>query len=267
VEARDFALGILQRPEIEWKLRPAPDGLTDLHPGPALRIESPARPPGLEIRSSSEAKVPPREGMSDPAQRPRILHALANHELQAVELFAWALLAFPQAPSDFRGGLLRILADEQRHTRWYLERLSAWGVRLGDHPVTGYFWSKAPALTTPIRFACAMGLTFENANLDHTLDYAEAARAAGDGETARLLQAVHADEVGHVRFGREWLARWKEPGQSLAAAYAANVAWPLRAALARGKRFHAGPRREAGLDDEFIRAIAEARREDVEEVD
>jgi IS4 transposase len=27
--------------------------------------------------------------MRDPAQRARILHALANHELQAAELFAW----------------------------------------------------------------------------------------------------------------------------------------------------------------------------------
>jgi len=30
-------------------------------------------------------------------QRALILHALANHELQAIELFAWALLAFTDA--------------------------------------------------------------------------------------------------------------------------------------------------------------------------
>ena len=267
MEARDFALEVIRTAELERKLRPPPAGLTDLRPGPALRLDGPGRSADLAIRSSSEAKVPPREGMADAAQRPRILHALANHELQAVELFAWALLAFPDAPAEFRAGLLGILADEQRHTRWYLERLAGWGTRLGDHPVTGYFWSKAPALTTPLRFVCAMGLTFENANLDHTLDYAGAARAAGDGDTARLLEAVHADEVGHVRFGRLWLERWKEPGQSMTAAYAANVTWPLRPALARGKGFHAGPRRDAGLDEDFIRVIAEARREEAGSVD
>jgi uncharacterized ferritin-like protein (DUF455 family) len=262
MEARDFALEVLEATDLERKLRPAPAGLTDLRPGPVLRVDGPGRSSGLAIRSSSEAKVPPREGMADAKQRPRIIHALANHELQAVELFAWALLAFPDAPRDYRAGLLAILADEQRHTRWYLERLAGWGTHLGDHAVTGYFWSKAPSLTTPLRFVCAMSLTFENANLDHTLDYAEAARVAGDEDTARLLEAVHADEVGHVRFGRLWLERWREPGQSMAAAYAANVTWPIRAALARGKEFHAGPRRDAGLEDEFIRVIAEARRED-----
>jgi uncharacterized ferritin-like protein (DUF455 family) len=266
VEARDFALGVLRSPDLDRKLAPAPAGLTDLGPGPALRVEAPARPPSLAIRPSVEARVPPREGMADPAQRPRIIHALANHELQAVELFAWALLAFPDAPAEFRSGILRLLDDEQRHTRWYIERLAAWGTRFGDHPVSGYFWSKVATFTTPLRFVCAMGLTFENANLDHTLEYAEAARAAGDEETARLLEAVHADEVGHVRFGRVWLGRWKESGESVAAAYAANVSWPLRAALARGKVFHAGPRREAGLDEELIRLLEEARREDAGDV-
>ena len=64
--------------------------------------------------------MPPIAGMRDPAQRARILHALANHELQAIELFAWALLAFPDAPLAFRRGLVAILADEQRHLALYM---------------------------------------------------------------------------------------------------------------------------------------------------
>ena len=204
--------------------------------------------------------MPPLEGMADPRQRPRILHALANHELQAVELFAWALLAFPDAPREFRAGLLSLIGDEQRHTRAYAERLAEWGVRLGDHPVTGYFWSKVPGLTTPLRFVCAMGLTFENANLDHCADYAAAARAAGDLRTAELLDRVAADEVEHVRFGVRWLEAWRDEGRSQLETYSRNVDWPLRPALARGKTFHLEPRERAGLDPEFIRALSEADR-------
>jgi len=75
---------------------------------------------------------PPIAGMADPTQRARILHALANHELQAIELFAWAVLAFPAAPLAFRRGLVAILADEQRHFRLYEARLAAYAI-----PFTG----------------------------------------------------------------------------------------------------------------------------------
>jgi uncharacterized ferritin-like protein (DUF455 family) len=210
---------------------------------------------------AAAAKVPSRKGMADPAQRVRILHALANHELQAVELFAWALLAFPEAEPDFRLGLARQVAEEQRHCRLYMARLADLGATLGDHPVSGYFWSKVKDFTTPLRFVCGMSLTFENANLDHTLEYAGAARAAGDAKTAALLGAIHEDEVAHVRFGLEWLGRWKAPGRSLAEEYSAGVTWPLRAALARGRVFHADGRRRAGLDEDFIRLLAGADRE------
>src|SRR6478609_10306896 len=98
MEVRDFALTVVSTGDLGIKLAPAPAWLTDEEPGPPLRIARPGRPPGLEFERRIE--VPPIEGMPDPAQRPRILHALANHELQAAELFAWALLAFPDTPRD-----------------------------------------------------------------------------------------------------------------------------------------------------------------------
>ena len=120
IELDDFALEILRTPDIERKLEPAPAGLTDLRPGPVLRIEAPARAPGLAIRSSVEAKVPPREGMADPAQRPRIIHALANHELQAVELFALGSLAaaldWTPAQAE-RAGATAVLKDRAAEIR------------------------------------------------------------------------------------------------------------------------------------------------------
>jgi uncharacterized ferritin-like protein (DUF455 family) len=260
METRDFALRIVTGDTLASKLRAAPRELTDRDPGPSLRLVRPGRPASLAIVPSSRAKVPSIEGMADPAQRVRILHALANHELQAVELFAWALLAFAGAPPEFRAGLVQLVAEEQRHCRMYIARLRDFGATLGDHSVSGYFWSKVRTLTTPLRFVCAMGLTFENANLDHAAEYAAAARAAGDRKTAALLDLVGDEEVGHVRFGWRWLAEWKEPGQSMWNAYAANVTWPLRAALARGRVFHAERRAAAGLDAEFIRLLASADR-------
>lgn len=257
MEIRDFALTVVQTEDLDVKLAPPPEELTDESPGPAYRAEGPGRPSWL--RFSTRIGVPPAEGMPDPAQRPRILHALANHELQAAELFAWALLAFPDAPPGFRRGLLKILDDEQRHTRMYIARVEATGGRFGDWPVSGYFWSKVPDITTPLRFLCAMSLTFENANLDHTEEYAEAARRAGDLKTAAVIEQVQRDEIEHVRFGWEWLQVLKQEDESAWDAFRANLTWPLRPVKAKGGRiFNREGRAAAGLDQEFIRKLEES---------
>lgn len=258
MELRDFALRVVTSQSLDEKLAPAPEDLIDERPGPALRLRRPGRPPGLAIRPASQVKVPPLEGMADPDQRGRIVHALANHELQAAELFAWALLAFPEAPPDFRRGLLSILGDEQRHTRMYVARAEALGVAFGDLPVTGYFWGKVPSIRSPLDFVCAMSLTFENANLDHTTEYAEAARAAGDERTAAVVDRVYRDEVEHVRFGWAWLERFRGDDETPWDAFRTSLTWPLRPAKARGARFHREGREAAGLDAEFIRGLEES---------
>ncbi len=259
MEYRDLAHNILRSASLEVKLAPPAGRLTDETPGPPLRWPAPARPADLRVAAAGEVKVPAIDGMADPAQRPRILHALANHELQAAELFAWALLAFPGAPAEFRRGLVEILQDEQRHTRMYIARLEASGASFGDYPVSGYFWSKVDAITSPLRFVCAMSLTFENANLDHTVDYAEAARRAGDLKTAAVIERVHRDEIEHVRFGWRWLRRLKREDQSMWEAFRANLAWPLRPAKAKGRSFDRRGREAAELDADFIRRLEASR--------
>jgi uncharacterized ferritin-like protein (DUF455 family) len=251
--ARAFAEQIVTSTTLAGKLAPPPElGDAAFEPaGPALRIAAPGRPASLSIVPGRQTRVPPLAGMRDPSQRARILHALANHELQAIELFAWGVLAFPDAPIAFRRGLLAILADEQRHLGLYLARLTAHGVAFGDQPVTGHFWNKLDHLTGPCEFVCAMNLTFENANLDFAGDYARAARAAGDDATAAALEQVHADEIRHVHFGWIWLRRLTGDGDAWAA-YLAHVRPPLGPARARGARFDREARQRAGLDEAFI---------------
>jgi uncharacterized ferritin-like protein (DUF455 family) len=262
VELSTFALRVVTTPDLAVKLAPPEAPLTDEAPGPPRRLDAPARPPGLEIRPGREVKVPPLEGMGDPHQRARILHALANHELQAAELFAWALLAFADAPADFRAGLARILDDEQRHTRMYIARIEACGQRFGDFPVSGYFWNKVDEIRTPLHFVSAMSLTFENANLDHTVDTAAAARDAGDEKTARVIEAIGRDEEDHVRFGWTWLQRFQAPDADPWETWTAHLAWPLRPIRARGKTFNIEGRRRAGLDEAFIERLRRAEPEE-----
>ena len=123
MEIRAYCLQLLEADTLEGKLRPPPADLTDEQPGPALRIRGPIRPATLRHDPLRKVKVPPLSGMADPEQRARIIHSLANHELQAAELFAWALLLFPDMPASFRQGCVGILREEQEHCGLYIERL------------------------------------------------------------------------------------------------------------------------------------------------
>lgn len=252
MELRAFAESLLAAETLADKLRPPPADLADEAPGAATRVARPTRPADLAIRVGGDVRVPPASAWPDVVQRVRILHALANHELQAAELFAWALLAFPDADAATRRGWLRILADEQRHCALYVARLFAYGRYFGSFPVSGHFWRKTRDMTTPLRFVCAMGMTFENANLDFCGDYVAAAGQAGDLESARVLRIVHDEEVHHVRFAWECLVRMKQPDQSAWDAYVANVAPPHGPRRARGATFDRKAREAAGFDEEFI---------------
>jgi uncharacterized ferritin-like protein (DUF455 family) len=255
VQLRDLARAIVEGETLEAKLERMPARAPDDARGPAVRLAVPGRPPRLSIAPARDVRVPPLAGMADPRQRARILHALANHELQAAELFAWGLLAFPDSPAAFRRGLAAICGEEQLHFELYAERLRALGHQFGDFPVTGHFWNHLDQLTCPVAFICVMGLTFESANLDFAQDYARAAREAGDPDTAAVLDRVHADELGHVRVAWRWLERWRGD-QPAWAIYTASLAPPLGPARARGRTLYSESRRAAGFDEEFIDRLA-----------
>ncbi len=259
VQLREYAESIIAATTLAGKLAPPPADLVDTEPGKAIRIDAPQRPENLAIADARAVKVPPIKGMQDISQRRRILHALANHELQAAELFAWMLLAFPDEPASFRRGLLGILVEEQEHCQLYLDRLAAFGGAFGDYPVTGHFWHRIADVKTPIDFLCVMGLTFENANLDFAGDYARAARDVGDEETALAIDKVHEEEIRHVAFAWRWLVKWKPETESCWETYVRTIEYPLSASRARGNVLDREARVQAAFDEEFISNLESCR--------
>lgn len=258
-EVEAFARRVLGATTLDEKLAPPPAGLRagDDDRASAPVPDAPGRPAALVMRAGKDVRVPPRAGMADPAQRGRILHALANHELQAAELFAWALLAFAGEPRGFRAGLLAICADEQRHCRLYAARAAALGCPFGSQPVTGHFWNQRARLATPLGFVCTMGLCFENANLDFAGEYAAAARAAGDEATAAILDEVGADEEAHVRFAWTWLGRYAGE-RAPEDVYREVATFPFGARRARGATLDVARRRRAGLSEAMIELLIAA---------
>lgn len=261
MELRAFAWRILHSAELSEKLAPLEPPATDDQRPPAVRVELPARKSELQFCGRRQSPPMPRpEALSDPRRRAIAHHIMANHELQALEVMAFVMLAFPEAPHEFRRGLARIMADEQRHTRLHFERLSELGMRFGEIPVNGYFWKKAQEFESLLDYLAGLPLTFEGRNLDHTLEFEEWFRQAGDTKSAGIMRAIHRDEIQHVAFGWHWLRALKPAELSEWEAFESHLKWPLRPEKSRGRTFHRSPRLEAGMTGEFVDRLEELQR-------
>ena len=256
MEIREFAERALLSDDMSLKLAPVEAPVTDERPGVAIRHEKPARPNNLQFAPRRTApKMPLPGALENPAKRAIAHHIMANHELQALEVMAWTLLTFPDAPAGFRRGMVDVMADEQRHTRMHIERAAMLGLTFGDLPVNCYIWKKALSFTNVLDYLAGLPLVFEGANLDHSLEFAEAFANAGDERSASLMRVIHRDEIEHVAFGIEWLRRLMPEGSDEWEIFEDHLHWPLRPSKAKGEVFQREARLAAGLTDEFVNRL------------
>ncbi|MCB9892345.1 MAG: DUF455 family protein [Planctomycetes bacterium] len=247
-----WALEFVQSESLELKCLAPPVSLEPAPDFDALRIEAPGRPPELTVVPRAPRSIK-RGGLRDPSRRAELLHAFWHHELQAAELMAWAILAFPEMPRAFRLGLLGIARDEIRHMRLYETQVERLGHRVGDFVVRDWFWKRVPHCATPLQFVAMMGMGLEAGNLDHGRRYVEWFRSAGDEQAARIQTLVAREEIGHVRFGVEWFRRLA--GDVHFDAWRRQLVEPLSPRLFRDTVLDRRARSEAGMDDEFLDAL------------
>jgi uncharacterized ferritin-like protein (DUF455 family) len=259
MEIREFAERVLTSESVAAKLQAIELPTTDDRPGEPFRPARPARESSFQFCGRKQSPPMPHPNtFGDPLKRATAHHILANHELQALEVMAFVLCAFPDAPPAFRREMLPIIADEQRHTRMHIQRVEELGLRFGDLPVNGYFWMKAQNFTCLLDYLAGMPLTFEGRNLDHTLEFERHFMAAGDKAGANVMRIIHRDEIRHVAFGVRWLRQLKSPDQTDWEAYESHLQWPLRPEKSKGKHFHREPRQAAGMSDDFLNHLEQA---------
>ncbi len=227
---------------------PAPPAVFDEGAAP-LRIDAPGRPPELRV----VARAPKLRRLASPRNRAHVLATFLHHELQAAELMAWAILAFPDAPRELREGLVRVAMDEVRHMAMYEAHLRALGYAVGDFPVRDWFWERVPACADVVAFLAVMGLGFEAGNLEHAPRFAARFRDAGDEEGARVQEQVAREEVPHVRFAARWFRELAGP--LTFEAWRRALPAPLSPMVLRGRPLDREARARAGMDDAFLDAL------------
>jgi uncharacterized ferritin-like protein (DUF455 family) len=261
MELRHWAYKILTSEYLEDKLAD-PGPLTDFEPGAPLLIKEPARTLDMQLRRRAKGeKLPSFQEHQDPYKRAVCLHRFAGHELLAVEMMAFALLAFPEASPTFRRGLAHTLKEEQEHVRLYIKRMQELNVQFGDLPLYRHFWSHTPHMQSPLHYVSMISLTFEMANLDFAPMYGQSFAHFGDEASALLMATILKDEIAHVRFGWQWLKKFKSSTlnewQAWETTLATTLLTPKRAT---GFIVHEKPRQQAGIPQEWIECLKKSKK-------
>ncbi|KAF9234832.1 hypothetical protein BU15DRAFT_89827 [Melanogaster broomeanus] len=136
-----------------------------------------------------------------------MLHALAN-----IEQWAWDIMvrfgpSHPHIPQAFFSDFSRMALDESKHFSLLVSRLAAISpsTSYGSLPVHAGLWESATVTSHSLRARLAIiHLVHEARGLDVNPGTIERFRRAGDTESVKALEIIHADEVTHVTSGHRW---------------------------------------------------------------
>lgn len=253
----EYANTLLNSPSLEDKLL---SGANVTLNGSANKYKVkniPGRSDKIEL-SAKQIKFPKISTFHIDERKALALHFFANHELLAIEMMAAAILKLEAKDSKenqlIQKGLLKTIADEQKHLKLYIARMREFKVDFGDYPLNDFFWRQMGEIDNYSQFFSVMALTFEQANLDFALFYADVFKGVEDEKSAKIMNIVLEDEISHVAFGRTWSNIWRKD-QSLWDYYVTHLPGNLTPARAKGIVLNNDARVRAGLDSDFINQI------------
>ena len=150
------------------------------------------------------ARVPTRK-VSQPVGRGMLLHSLAHIEFNAINLALDLLVRFSSMPEQFYLDWLKVAKEEAYHHTLLCDRLAAYGLTYGDYPAHDGLWQMAEKTKHSLlaRLALVPRL-LEARGLDVSPAIREKLAAAGDTESAEVLDIILRDEIGHVAIGNRW---------------------------------------------------------------
>lgn len=159
----------------------------------------PAKPELVEHRQV------PQRSPATPEGRARLLHAIVHIEFTAINLALDHAARFRGLPQAYYHDWIEVAAEEGEHFTLLRERLQALGHDYGDFPAHGALWEMAQKTEHDplIRMALVPRL-LEARGLDATPPIQRRLEQAGDEASARALDIILRDEIGHVGLGDRW---------------------------------------------------------------
>lgn len=151
--------------------------------------------------------VPQRSPQTDEG-RARLLHAIVHIEFSAINLALDHAARFHGLPEEYYADWIGVAAEEAYHFTILRERLRSLGYDYGDFPAHAGLWEMAMKTTAdPLARMALVPRLLEARGLDATPPIQRRLEQAGDAASARLLDIILRDEIGHVGLGDRWFRR------------------------------------------------------------
>ena len=177
-----------------------------------LNVDIPSKPQLVCGRPAKPELVAPgkvqQRNPQSPEGRARLLHAIVHIEFSAINLALDHAARFAGMPPQYYADWISVAAEEAYHFRILRERLQSLGHDYGDFPAHAGLWEMAEKTAGDVlaRMALVPRL-LEARGLDATPPIQRKLEQAGDHESARLLDIILRDEIGHVGLGDQWFRR------------------------------------------------------------
>ncbi|WWC64672.1 uncharacterized protein I303_107283 [Kwoniella dejecticola CBS 10117] len=214
--------------------------------------------PPREVEMIAPGKAPRRGKGGSEKSRIMMLHALANIEQYAIDL-AWDIIARfadftvngERLPVEYFLDWAKVAEDEAKHYTLLARRLVELGSYFGAHTVHAGLWESATQTADSLSARIAIiHLVAEARGIDMNPLTLAKLQAAGDKESSRVLEIIHADEITHVTTGHRWFT-WlcQKQGVDPITTFREEVFANFRGKI-KGP-FNAADRLKAGLTPDF----------------
>lgn len=199
---------VLATPDIDGKLALTKALATDWQNGRLdwcadstveLRCGIPAKPELVPPKQVPQRSPTTIEG------RARLLHAIVHIEFSAINLALDHAARFPGLPKQYYADWIGVAAEEAYHFAILRERLNSLGHDYGDFPAHAGLWEMAmKTANDPLARMALVPRLLEARGLDATPPIQRRLEQAGDEASARVLDIILRDEIGHVGLGDRW---------------------------------------------------------------
>lgn len=150
------------------------------------------------------SELQPKIGLGSVEGQAKLLHDLANIELQATELALRTLFEFPSAPPQFRAELAALALGEGRHLQLCLDAIESLGFNWGDWTVHMSLWSAVSHEDTLLDRILIVHRYLEGSGLDSGDRLLQRLVGVKAPEVKRVVETIVTEEVDHVAFGTKW---------------------------------------------------------------